>query len=130
MMTAARLPATLLALLLLTASGDRDPAVAEAREVTERPIAEIVGSDQVRLSKFLSRRGIACPEMYGVAADRAESQFLLLCADQVTPAMKTDFTAPGWTVHSVFLGTQEVLPGNQTKHCAPIPSNRQECGRL
>ncbi|WP_119679478.1 hypothetical protein [Indioceanicola profundi] len=120
----------LLALLPLAACGSDDPQLAEAQEITDRPIAEIVGSDQVKLTKFLSRRRMSCPEMYGVAADRAGSEFLLLCADEVTPEMLEDFTSPGWTVHSVFLTTQEVRPGNHTRHCAPVPSTRDVCDRL
>lgn len=125
----ARLSALLL-IPLLAACGSEDPKLAEAREIGERPIVEIVGSDQVKLSKHLSRRRVACPEMYGVPADRAESEFLLFCADQVTPDMRDNFTHPGWTVYSLFLGTQELRPGNHTMHCAVVPSSRDVCTRL
>lgn len=130
MTPAARLAPLPLLLLLLAGCGADDPAVAEAQEVTAREIGPIVGSDQVKVSRVLSRRGISCVDMYGARADRAGTQFLLLCADGPTAEMRADHTHPDWTVYSLWLDTQEVLQGNHTKHCAPVPSSRDVCDKL
>ncbi|ACJ00015.1 hypothetical protein [Rhodospirillum centenum] len=127
---AGALAALALVLPLLAGCGGEDEAGERVRAITARAIGPLSPQDDLRVGRVIVSRGVrGCGEMVGVATDDdgRGHEFLILCSDAPTPAMREDYGAPGWTPHTVYMDRQVVMPGNLTRHCRPVPSQIAAC---